>query len=143
MKTYKVIKPFGTAKKGDVFTEKYDANYNGIGTYEMTRTDEHKDGESVTQIFMEMSQGVIDDFVEKGYMIEISDENTDNNQNCSKLDEVEKYIDTLLSTYEKDYNNLLEEFENGDIQPCVKVEAETVYYNLTKVLNSIKAKINE
>ena len=28
--------------------------------------------------------------------------------------------------------------DKGEVQPCVKVEAETVYYNLTKVLTRIK-----
>ena len=31
-----------------------------------------------------------------------------------------------------------EKANKGEIQPCVKLEAETVYYNLNKVLNKIK-----
>ena len=56
---------------------------------------------------------------------------------------LKEYIDILIDTYEKDHKDMLEAFENGDVQPCVKVEAETVYYNMIKILNSIKDKINE
>lgn len=140
MKTYKVIKPFGSAKKGDVFTQQYDANNNSTKSYEMSRTDEHKDGESITQIFITMSQDVIDEFVDKGFMIEIESEESDYEQ---KVNDIADYVDELIDTYTNSYDEMIESFNNGDVQPCVKVEAETVYFNLIKVLNSIKNKINE
>lgn len=136
MKTYKVIKSFGMAKKGDIFVEMD----NESGMYSMERTDEHKNGESKAWVSMEMSQDVINDLVYKGFMIQIVEED---NQNTSKLDELKNYVETLIENYSNDYKNLLEDFKNGDVQPCVKVEAETVYFNLIKVLNSIKNKFNE
>jgi hypothetical protein len=36
-----------------------------------------------------------------------------------------------------------EAYNDQEIPTCVKVEADTVYYNLTKVLNTIKDIINE
>ena len=33
--------------------------------------------------------------------------------------------------------------DEGKIQPCVKVESDTVHYNLLKVLNALKDIINE
>ena len=49
----------------------------------------------------------------------------------SALSEIEeKYESNLKETNEK--------ANKGEIQPCVKLEAETVYYNLNKVLNKIK-----
>lgn len=141
MKTYKVIKSFGSAKKGDIFTQKYDMNHNGTKTYEMCRTDEHKDGESITQILITMSQDIIDEFVEKGFMIEVKSEESNNYE--QKVNDIAEYVDELIDTYENSYQDMIESFHNGDVQPCVKVEAETVYYNMIKVLNSIKNKINE
>lgn len=57
---------------------------------------------------------------------------------ASKIDLAIKFINDLLSQYEKDYEDMIEKYNDGKVQPCVKVEAETVYFNLTKVLNKIK-----
>lgn len=135
MKTYKVIKSFGTAKKGDIFTMDED------GIYSMERKDEHKNGASVSWVQMQMSQDIINDFVEKGFMEEIKQEDTEKSDN--KLQAISDYVNTLIDTYTKSYDDMLESFNNGDVPTCVKVEAETVYYNMIKVLNSIKNKINE
>ena len=140
MKTYKVIKSFGSAKKGDIFTQVYDIKHNDTKTYEMSRTDEHKDGESVTQVLITMSQDIIDELVDKGFMIEVKEESNNYEQ---KLNDISEYVDELIDTYENSYQDMLKSFNDGDVQPCVKVEAETVYYNMIKVLNSIKNKINE
>lgn len=134
MKTYKVIKSFGIAKKGDIF------ELNEDGMYSMDRTDEHKNGASISKVQMEMSQDVIDEFVEKGFMMEIEEKSNDYEQ---KVNDIAEYVDELIDTYENSYQDMIESFHNGDVQPCVKVEAETVYYNMIKVLNSIKNKINE
>lgn len=56
----------------------------------------------------------------------------------NKVNNAVELIDTLLDQYENDYKEVIENYEAGKVQPCVKVEAETVYYNLTKVLNKIK-----
>ena len=140
MKTYKVIKEFDNAKKGDIFTETEN------GTYLMERNTEDNNVsacyESVIRSYvsMELTEAAIAYYVAKGYLLEIKEENENE---CNKLTEVADYINKLISTYESDYKTMLESFENGEVQPCVKVEAETVYYNLMKVLNSIKNKINE
>lgn len=55
-----------------------------------------------------------------------------------KVNNTVELIDTLLDQYEDDYKKVIKNYEAGKVQPCVKVEAETVYYNLTKVLNKIK-----
>ena len=55
-----------------------------------------------------------------------------------KVSKTVEFIDTLLDTYAKDYEEMKKKADKGEVQPCVKVEAETVYYNLTKVLTKIK-----
>ena len=49
----------------------------------------------------------------------------------------------MIDTYTKDYNELMKDYNEGNVQQCVKVEAETVYHNLNKVLNSIKDLLDE
>ena len=137
MKTYKVIKPFNNAIKGDIFycDPEYDEN-----VYQLERN-EVKDNIQST-VYMEISKDIIDEFVKQGYLVECNEEDT-NAEEDNSLNIVLEYVESLIEQYSQDYNNMLKSFEEGDIQPCVKVEAETVYYNLNKVLNSIKDKIYE
>lgn len=137
MKTYKVIKPFNNAIKGDIFycDPEYDEN-----VYQLERN-EVKDNIQST-VYMEISKDIVDEFVKQGYLVECNEEDT-NDKEDNSLNIVLEYVESLIYRYSQDYNNMLKSFEDGDIQPCVKVEAETVYYNLNKVLNSIKDKIYE
>lgn len=136
MKTFKVIKPFNNAIKGDVFF--CDPEYDET-IYQLERND-FKDGYQST-VYMEIAEDMINEFVKQGYLVECNEEDTDTEE--TKLEKILEYVDSLINQYTNDYNDMVKAFEEGDIQPCVKVEAETVYYNLNKVLNSIKNKINE
>lgn len=136
MKIFKVIKAFAEAKKGDIFEETSD------GIFTMERVDVDKNGTGYKSwVSMELTEQIIESLVKDGYLLDMTPEKSE--ENITKIKEVEDYIDTLISTYTTDYTNLREAYENGDVQPCVKVEAETVYHNLIKVLNNIKNKINE
>lgn len=136
MKTYKVIKPFNNAIKGDIFF--CDPDYDET-VYQLERNEITDNIQST--VYMEISKDIIDEFVKQGYLIECNEEDTDVEDNSLNI--VLEYVESLINQYSQDYNNMLKSFEDGDIQPCVKVEAETVYYNLNKVLNSIKDKIYE
>lgn len=137
MKTYKVIKSFNNAIKGDIFF--CDPDYDET-VYQLERNEVTDNIQS--SVYMEISKDIIDEFVKEGYLIECNEEDTDVAEDNS-LNIVLEYVESLINQYSQDYNNMLKSFEDGDIQPCVKVEAETVYYNLNKVLNSIKDKIYE
>lgn len=58
-----------------------------------------------------------------------------------KINTTIEFIDSLLKQYEDDYKEVTQKYKEGKVQPCVKVEAETVYFNLTKVLNNIKEEL--
>ena len=88
---------------------------------------------------IELSEETTEILENDGYLLGMNDEDEED----SKLEEIKEYIDTLIDTYTNDFNSMMEAYNEGDIQTCVKVEAETVYHNLIKVLNSIKNKINE
>ena len=137
MKTYKVIKPFNNAIKGDIFF--CDPDYDET-VYQLERNEVIDNIQS--SVYMEISKDIIDEFVKEGYLIECNEEDADVEEDNS-LNIVLEHVESLINQYSQDYNNMLKSFEDGDIQPCVKVEAETVYYNLNKVLNSIKDKIYE
>lgn len=136
MKTYKVIKPFNNAIKGDIFF--CDPDYDET-VYQLERNEITDNIQST--VYMEISKDIIDEFVKEGYLVECNEEDTDTDEDS--LHVILDYVESLINQYTKDYNDMLKSFEEGDIQPCIKVEAETVYYNLNKVLNSIKDKIYE
>lgn len=141
MKEYKVIKPFGNALKGDVFKQVEE----GDDLYYMVRYEDDdcvsKDTEKYIKswVSMELDDITVTSLVNDGYLTLIQNEENSSN----KLDELKVFIESMISTYQKDYKNLMDSYNEGNVQPCVKVEAETVYYNLMKVLETIKNKINE
>ena len=58
-----------------------------------------------------------------------------------KINTTVEFIDSLLKQYEDDYKEVMQKYKEGKVQPCVKVEAETVYFNLTKVLNKVREEL--
>lgn len=130
MLKYKVIKDFGSAKKGDVLVNSIDDP--------QVFTMEYSDGDSDNCTYyrsMSISDDIADLYVEEGYLEEVED---------NKSTKVVDLIDNLVDQYDKDYKEVMDKYSEGKVPPCVKLEAETVYYNLTKVLNKIKEElINE
>lgn len=128
MNKFKVIKDFGSVLKGDTFT--YDDNS------ELYICDVRGDNFSR---FMAIDANTLKAFLDKGFVMEVNAKK--DKCDCTKVKDCVKFIDDLLEQYESDLKTTLDKFNKGEIQPCVKVEAETVYYNLTKVLNAIKDKL--
>lgn len=118
---YKVIKEFGSAKKGDVLEE----DETGLVSFyveegNMTRA-------------MSLDYDTADFMCEEEYLLAIEDRSAQD-----KVNDTLELIDGLLEQYDKDAKDTIEKADKGEVQPCVRVEAETVYYNLNKVLNKIK-----
>lgn len=132
MKEYKVIKAFACAKKGDILSYNEDS---GLWEFDI------KDGS--TQRFMCMDEETAESFVEEGNLLvlKLKDEAENICSYRQKFDDLRKFIDVLINQYTEDNNIVAEKYAEGEIQPCVKVEADTVYYNLIKVLNRIKEEI--
>ena len=128
---YKVIKAFNDLEKGDVLNRTED------DTFFIEKESQTEFGDKYFSI--ELSEETAEILENDGYLLGMNDEDEEN----SKLEEIKEYVDTLIDTYTNDFNSMMEAYNEGDIQTCVKVEAETVYHNLIKVLNSIKNKINE
>lgn len=120
---YKVLKEFGCAKKGDVLTN----SVEDPEVYTMEVEDDNN------YRYMSISDDIADAYCEEEYLLAI-DERSD----MQRIKETEELLDELISTYDEDYKTAMEKAEAGELPPAMAVEAKTVYYNLTKVLNRVK-----
>lgn len=118
---YKVIKDFGSARKGDVLVEDED----GLLSFFI-------EDKGTTRV-MSMDFETASEFAEEGKLEEIVEDEA-----ADRVEYTLDVINTLLEQYESDYADVMNKYKEGKVQPCVKVEAETVYFNLTKVLNKVK-----
>ena len=134
MKTYKVIKEFGCAQKGDVLQE------NEEGLFELNVECDCSDCYSSRSICI--SSDIADTLAAAGYLEEAV-EITSASIAKDKLEEVLLFINEKLEQYTADHEALTAQYNEGDVPQCVKVEADTVYFNLIKVLIKIKEIIHE
>ena len=135
MKNYKVIKEFASAQKGDMLTYNEDTNL-----YEFSMTTEN-DSEKCSR-YICMDEETAEEFVESGNLLVIEDENEELSA-IDKLCALSDLVDTLEAQYKKDHDALVEAYNNQEIPTCVKVEADTVYYNMNQILKKVKEIINE
>lgn len=135
MKNYKVIKEFASAQKGDMLTYNEDTNL-----YEFSMTTEN-DNEKCSR-YMCMDEETAEEFVESGNMLVIEDEDKEISA-IDKLCALSDLVDTLEAQYKKDHDDLVEAYNNQEIPTCVKVEADTVYFNMNQILKKVKEIINE
>lgn len=134
MKQYKVIKEFGCAQKGDVLKE------NEEGLFELSVECDCDDMYCSRSICI--SADIANTLVSSEYLEELEEcEVTCPSE--EKLQKVSKHVDELLERYASDHEALIAQYNEGEVPQCVKVEADTVYFNLIKVLNNIKELINE
>ena len=130
MKQYKVIKEFACAKKGDVLTYKEDSD---LFEFDITSNGGYRT--------MFIDEETADEFVEEGFL-EAFDNEPEMSIEEDKLNKVSEMIDKMLDQYELNSKTVQDRYDKGKIPPCIKVEADTVHYNITKVLNKIKEVIN-
>lgn len=135
MKNYKVIKEFASAQKGDMLTYNEDTNL-----YEFNMTTEN-DNEKCSR-YMCMDEETAEEFVESGNLLVIEDQDKEISA-IDKLCALSDLIDTLETQYKKDHDDLVEAYNNQEIPTCVKVEADTVYFNMNQILKKVKEIINE
>ena len=131
MKEYKVIKAFACAEKGDILSYNEDSE---LWEFDIKEDGKHR--------FMCMDEETANEFVNEGNLLELKEDASCEGP-ANKLCRVLDIINALLEQYTNDNEAIAEKYANGEIQPCVKVEADTVYYNLTKVLNRIKEEIEK
>lgn len=121
---YTFKKDFGFFKANDVLTWNED-----IDAFTM----DVKDGNSFRSAMID--ERTVEDLRLEGLLV------ANNEPENDKINTTVEFIDSLLKQYENDYEEVMQKYKEGKIQPCVKVEAETVYFNLTKVLNKVREEL--
>ena len=135
MKQYKVIKEFGCAKKGDIFYE------TSEGHFEMDNTSECVDMYSNRN--MCISPNIINTLLDAKFVEEFNSETKEEEFAKDKLTSISNSIYEAKEQYKKDHDSLVDEYNEGNLPACVKVEADTVYFNMNKILTKIEELINE
>lgn len=121
---YTFKKDFGFFKPNDVLT--WDEDIDAF-------TMDVEDGNSFRSAMID--ERTVEDLRSEGLLVANVEPEND------KINTTVEFIDSLLKQYENDYKEVTQKYKEGKVQPCVKVEAETVYFNLTKVLNKIKEEL--
>ena len=121
---YTFKKDFGFFKANDVLTWNED-----IDAFTM----DVKDGNSFRSAMID--ERTVEDLRLEGLLEANAEPEND------KINTTVEFIDSLLKQYEDDYKEVMQKYKEGKVQPCVKVEAETVYFNLTKVLNKVREEL--
>lgn len=121
---YTFKKDFGFFKANDVLTWNED-----IDAFTM----DVEEGNSFRSAMID--ERTVEDLRSEGLLVDNAEPKND------KINTTVEFIDSLLKKYEDDYKEVTQKYKEGKVQPCVKVEAETVYFNLTKVLNKIKEEL--
>lgn len=134
---YKVIKPFGCAKIGDIFN--FDSDDREF-VMEDTRTTK----KGTNSRFMSINEEYVDTLVKGGNLEPYGSEITETEEETLptiaelKLIALEAFINDCKTKYESNLDKVRKDFEEGKIQPCLKLESETVNQNLLKLINSIQ-----
>ena len=144
---YKVIKPFGCAKVGDIFrldVDSFDGNEE-YAEYEMEDTKTTKKG--TNSRYMSINMNYIDSLVKGGNLqpwgAEVTIEDSEDEENIPstaelKLIALEAFLDDCTKKYEDNIAKIQSDYEEGKVQTCVKVECETVNCNLLKFIKAVK-----
>ena len=130
MKKYKVIKEFGCALKGDIFVE------NEEGDFELNVVSDCYDMYSSRT--MCISSNIVDTLVSNKSLVEL--EEVDEEETLEE--KLNNFVEEKLEQYKNDHEELIKQYNEGEVPHCVKVEADTVYFNLNKLLGAIKDIIN-
>lgn len=131
MKQYKVIKEFGCAQKGDVLKE------NEEGLFELSVECDCAD------MYCSRSICISADIANTLVSAEFLEEFEEVEEEDARIVKVLEFCDEKIEQYTADHEALVAQYNEGEVPQCVKVEADTVYFNLIKVLNKVKEIINE
>lgn len=132
---YKVIKPFGVLKSGDILTLE-----DGMYTFSDEKSSDSENYYS--QVNVAVSCDMIEEYAKSG-LVEPIENATVESKDESKIKQIRTIIAQLKNTYNQRKNNIEKKYQEGKIQTCVKVEHDTVYFNMMKLLNKLETIINE
>lgn len=134
MKQFKVIKEFGCANKGELFNEE-DENF-------VLDVDSNCNDMYCSR-YMSISPSVMDTLVDAGFVTEIVQPSLREEELLNKINKISDTIHKLKEQYAEDHKSLTEEYNEGNVPACIKTEADTVYFNMNKILDTIDNLLNE
>lgn len=132
--SYMATEDFSLLFKGDVITL-------DNGKYTLSKEDNYSDSNCVSHCSrsLSLSKEIVEDYVKSGLLEPV----TKNDNSSDKLNKITSLIKQLKKKYDRRNEVVENKYNNGEIPTCVKVEHDTVYFNLTKLLNKIESIVNE
>lgn len=128
---YKVIQEFCNLKKGDMLVYNPDAD--------LYVCDIERNGVKTT---VWLNNSAVDEKYDDGFLA-VTPAQDDNDELQKTIDNTLERIDDLINQYGEDNKIINDKYNNQEVPTCVKLEADTVHYNLIKVLKEIKGLLNE
>lgn len=124
---FKVVKEFNSLNKGDILENSVENPE--IFVFEEETEDKYK--------YISFNEDFICELVDEGYLIEVEDDDESNEEDT--INKAITLIDELIKQYDEDNETVTEKFINNEVPYCAKLEADTVHFNLTKVLQKIRS----
>lgn len=130
-KQYQVVKDWLGFKPGTILTSR-----KNKAIYELTNIDK---GEHYTTTAIVCLNGTdLRELIENNTLSPVGA-----SFKLNKLSQIKMFINILKTKYDERKQAIEKQYEDKKIPTCVKVEHDTVYFNLMKVLNKIESIINE
>ena len=137
---YKVIKPFGCAEVGDIFA--FDKETD---SYCMTFENSNENEKVFRQMYVDPN--TMWDYLALGIVEQVEDKKvkspTKAERDDAKLALLDATIKELKETYTRRNEKIQKKYNAGKIPTCQKVEHDTVYFNMMKLLNKFESILNE
>lgn len=137
---YKVVKEFGCAKVGEILR---------LIENEYILSESIDDANYYEHRSICVSPEVIKELVRDGFVVPLEPvvdnkdkakaDNTTDNLAKDTIIKALSYISQLKNTYNQRKNAMEKRNMEGKVQACVKLEHDTVYFNLMKVLNKLES----
>lgn len=96
MNSYKVIKSFAAARKGDML----EPNEKGLLVLNVQ--------DKFSSRFVAVDEDTANELVEKGYLLEMKSSNND-----TRLEAIKDFCDTMLQKYDSDLDEVLSKYNEG------------------------------
>lgn len=136
IKEYKVISDIiDTLNEGDIL--KYNPNTN---EYFFTDKGNYPDVGYSYSRYVSLSSNAVEEYAKQGFLEAVEEKSEASD---AKIKKVLAEIKRLQNKYNQRKDAVEKKYNEGKMPTCQKVEHDTVYFNLMKVLNKLESIINE
>lgn len=136
IKEYKVISDIiDTLNEGDIL--KYNPNTN---EYFFTDKGNYPEVGYSYSRYVSLSPNAVEEYAKQGFLEAVEEKNEASD---AKIKKALAEIKRLQNKYNQRKDAVEKKYAEGKMPTCQKVEHDTVYFNLMKVLNKLESIINE